>query len=73
MGERELNAEIRSLAVSATYASPDEESTAMPCGNLSVPLLAAAPYHPQFDIKVPLLENTCILLLPVSATYTLPS
>jgi hypothetical protein len=23
-------------------------------------------------MKVPLLENTCILLLPVSATYTLP-
>jgi hypothetical protein len=32
MGERELNAEIRLLAVSATYTLPDDESTAMPVG-----------------------------------------
>src|SRR5919109_598733 len=71
IGEREVNDKIRLLAVSATYTLPDEESTAMPSGDLRVPL--ALPYPPHFDMKVPLLENTCILLLPVSATYTLPS
>src|ERR687897_664877 len=59
------------LPVSATYTLPDDESTAIPSGDLSVPL-AIPPYFPHPDMKVPLLENTCILLLPVSATYTLP-
>src|SRR5918996_164500 len=59
------------LAVSATYTLPDDESTAIPSGDLRVPFLS--PYPPHLVIKVPLLENTCILLLTVSATYTLPS
>src|SRR5688572_1306180 len=43
----------------------------MPVGLLNEPL--RVPYPPHSDMKVPLLiENTCILLLPVSATYTLP-
>src|SRR5687767_7040485 len=42
----------------------------MPSGAFSVPL--PIPYFAHFVIKVPLLENTCILSLPVSATYTLP-
>jgi hypothetical protein len=58
------------LAVSATYTLPDDESTAIPAGDLKVPF--SLPYFPNRDIKVPLLENTCILWLAVSATYTLP-
>src|ERR671923_53441 len=42
----------------------------MPAGWLKVPLVA--PGLPHSVIKVPLLEITCILLLAVSATYTLP-
>jgi hypothetical protein len=65
---------ILSLPVSATYTLPDDGSTATPSGDVSIPSLG--PYSPQllgnFDMKVPLLENTCILLIAVSATYTLP-
>src|SRR5688572_9436637 len=62
------------LAVSATYTLPDDESTAISAGNFSVSLPSPAPPNlPHFDMKVPLLENTCILLLAVSATYTSPS
>src|SRR5919108_429859 len=71
IGEREVNDKIRLLAVSATYTLPDEESTAMPSGNLSCSSARPDP-PPNFDMKVPLLENTWILLLAVSATYTLP-
>src|SRR5918999_5904713 len=70
IGEREVNTGIRLLAVSATYTLPDDQSTAMPSGDLSCS--AGRPDPPHFDMKVPLLENTWILLLAVSATYTLP-
>src|SRR5687767_1629385 len=75
--EGKVHAEMILLPVSATYTLPEEESTAIPAGDLIGRF--PVPYSPRFVtsphslIKVPLLENTCILLLPVSATYTLPS
>src|SRR5687768_14429733 len=67
IGEWEVNAVIRLLAVSATYTLPDDESTAMPSGDLSESFCErGGPYFPHFDMKVPLLENTCTLLLAVS-------
>ena len=46
--------EMRLLPVSATYTLPDDESTAMPSGDLRV---LAPPSIPHSDMKVPLLEN----------------
>src|SRR5215216_5626810 len=69
------NTWILLFAVSATYTLPDGESTAMLSGNFSEPLPLPPSNHfpfPNFDMKVPLLENTWILLFAVSATYTLP-
>src|SRR5215213_1333243 len=72
-----VQAEMMLLPVSATYTLPEEESTAIPAGDLigrfPVPYSPCFVVSPHFVTKVPLVENTCILLLPVSATYTLPS
>src|SRR5918996_30275 len=69
-GGRVANPKIRSLAVSATYTFPDDGSTATSSGNLIPSCMK--PYIPTFDMKVPLLVNTCILWLSLSATYTFP-
>src|SRR5918996_658915 len=70
MGERVANPKIRSLTVSATYTFPDDGSIVISSGNL-IPS-SMNPYIPTFDMKVPLLENTCILWFSLSATYTFP-
>src|SRR5215211_243803 len=74
--EGKVHAEMILLPVSATYTLPEEESNAIPAGALiirfSVPYSPRFVMSPHFVMKVPMLENTCILLLPVSATYTLP-